>query len=307
MSQWTHVRGGLELFAGPYEIKKNKLVEPNKKDFESEEAWRDAYWDYKNKLAKYYYLPYPEEQFKITTPRVLEVYHKPTKKDPSETETVLHVDEAFVYSLPRVKKLLDEAFALLPSGEVGFRYAVKQDCFDSSSCSWASAFQYPCLDEYYKNALEKLYYNEGHWSRFTFDELVEYQKLNKACSVNDVNSMIIGVREDLRYCSAQMFQEGLEKFFAFLAEHNIGVEDGYIEWEDEYDPDHIYVWRKSRISHDCACVFLILDATTNAIVHSKNCLYKKTEDGYWDFEAEGYDIVELDGPYIPKEADSDVN
>jgi hypothetical protein len=39
MSQWTHIRGGLELISTPYEMKKmpKSLVEPKKEDFETEE------------------------------------------------------------------------------------------------------------------------------------------------------------------------------------------------------------------------------------------------------------------------------
>ncbi len=296
MSRWTHIKGALELSATPYEVKPNKLVKPERANFNSEEEWRDAYFDWRRKIHKYYYLPYPEEQFKITTPRMLTRFRKPTKKDPSETETVLHVDEAFVYSLPRAKKYLDEAFALLPEGEVGFRYAAKQDCYDYSSSTWSSEFEFPCLKEYYKKALEKLYYNEGHWSRYTFDDLRKYQKIDPACSVADVNDIIIGIREDLRYCSADEMQEGLEKFFKYLEEKEISINDGYLEWEDEWDEGYIYCWRYNRRDWKYSHQFLKLDAKTNAIVHSKTWVYKLDEDGYPDNTQE-CDIVEKDGPY----------
>ena len=297
MSQWTHITGGLEIICQPYEVKKNNLVEPKRKDFKDRDSFLDAYRDYREKISKLYYLPYPEEQFKISTPVMLKRYHKPTKKDPSDTETVLHVQQAWVYSLPRAKKYIKEAFDLLPQGEVGLRYALKQDCYDYTMSSWASEFDYPCLSKYYKDALNKLYYNDGHYSQYTYEDLIKYQKLDKACDVNNVTSIIIGD------CSAQELQEGLEKMLQYFEEHHIEVEDGYLEWRDEYYPDYIFAYRKSRMVFDHSHQFLKLDAKTNAIVHSKTWVYKRDPDGRRDFDA--FDIVELDGPYIPEKEDDE--
>ena len=287
MSQWTYVRGCMEVSCSPYE---NKFKEPIPysltKDLTEEE--KVVWHNWRKKWLKGLYLPYPEEQFKITTPRMISRYHKPTKKDPSEIQWNLFVDDAFLYSLPRAKPILDEAFKLLPQGEVGFRYAVKQDCWDYSSTSFCGGgFETPCLAKYYKNALEKLYYNEGHWSQYSYEELVKYQKLDQGCSVVNVNAMTIGIVESLRYASAQEVEEGFEKFFTFLREHEFDIDNVLLEWNDNYEEGIYHRLDKGGQFDDL--IIETIDSKTQKVLRRKTYYYPQDEDGIIDYDSPDYD------------------
>lgn len=287
MSQWVYIRGCMELSCSPFESKcKEDAPFDWTKDLNDDE--KEIWYKWVAKWKRSLYLPYPEEQFKITAPRMLNRYHKPTKKNPSDSETVLHVDDAFIYSLPRARKYLDEAFKLLPQGEVGFRYAVKQDCYDSSSITMFSyEFEQPCLNKYYKDAINKLYYNEGHWSQWTFDDLVKYQKLNKVCSVNNVNSMTIGIVESLRWCSADELQKGLENFFQYLRDNEFDINTVLLEWVDCYEENLLHKCTTS--SEFDAIVFETINTKTNQVIYRKTYDYPRTSDGFIDYDSNEYD------------------
>ena len=301
MSQWTHVRGGLELVSRPYEKKtpKKPLVEPKREDFETEEAYDEAYTKYDYEWRKLYYYPYPKEQFKVSMPRPRNSYDWKNKKPGGPTLEFT----AYAYSLPRARKYIDEAFKLFPQGELGIRYSVDQTIRDSTSSS--SDFDYPCDVKAYQNALTEMYKSEDFFHNYTFEELHKYFDVSNHCWVEHINHILVGVRDDIRYCSALDFQEGLEKFLDYLEEHDISVEDGYLEWEDEYDPDHIYAWRKSRLHYDFHYQIVKLDRKTNTIVHAKTWIIREDEDGMWLRDENGkfiYDVIETDGPYIEKES-----
>lgn len=293
MSQWTHVRGGLELVSSPYEQKKFTLERPSRDNEEAWDKWRTAF-------LKTFYLPFPEEQFKLTMPKLRNRYRKPTKKDSRDNYYCLDF-EAYIYSLPRAKKYIDEAFKLLPQGEVGFRYSIKQDAYDySSSCS---CFDVPCLRKYYKDALNRMYKAESTWDSYTFEELVKYMHVDKECGYRDVNSMVLGIREDLRGCSGEELQKGLEKFLKYLKEHDIDVEDGYLEWQDEWEPKNIYAWRCSRVDWDYVYEFTIFDKKTNKLSYRKRYVYKKDEKGH-DLYDDELEVIEehFNEPQVNNEA-----
>ena len=285
MSQWTYVRGCMELSCTPYET---KFKEPQPftwhqtLDDEQKEIWRN----WVTKWRKGLYLPYPEEQFKITTPVVLERYRKPTKKNPSDTEKVLFCEECFVYSLPRAKKYLDEAFDLLPHGEVGFRYAIKQDCYDYTS-SVIQTFEEPCLNKYYKAAIDKLYQNEGHWEQRTFEDLVKYQGLNEEVTTNNVNDMTIGIVESLRWCSADELQKGLEDFFQYLRDHDFEINNVLLEWTDCYEYHLLH--RCSSDSRFDTLVFETINTENNQVIRRKTYYYPTDENGFIDYYSPEYD------------------
>ena len=285
MSQWTYIRGCMELSCSPFESR-YKVPQPFSifKDLNEEE--KEVWYAWVKKWRDGLYLPYPQEQFKITTPRLLTRYKKPTKKDPSDNETVLFCDECFVYSLPRAKKYLDEAFKLLPQGEVGFRYAIKQDCWDYTS-SVFGMFEEKCLKKYYKDAIDKLYYNENHWERCTFEELVKWQKLNKECTVNNVNSMVIGIVESLRYASSDEVRSGLEEFFQYLRDHDFDIENVMLEWVDSYEYNLRHTCRKDGAFEDI--VFETINTETNQVIYRKTFYYPKDEKGFTNYDCSEYD------------------
>lgn len=259
MSQWTHIRGGIELVSNPHEFK-----------------GKNPDYHYGSKDA---YLPYPEEQLKITapTPRVF------TKNKKGEKDVEL-MFRAYLYSLPRAKKYIKEAFDLLPQGEVGWSYSMNQTVYNGSSSS--GDFEYPCDEKAFKQAVTNMYHNEDTWVRYDYDELKKYYNANLSW-VEIVDSIIIGIREDIRYCSGEELLEGLEKFFNYLREHDITVEDGYLEWEDEYalysDRPYYYCWRCSRISDgiDDLYSFHKIEYKTNKVLWTKTYRrpYLKDENG----------------------------
>ena len=305
MSQWTHIRGGLELVSTPYECKPipKSLVEPKREDFESNEAFDKAHSEYRWKVRKLLYFPYPEEQFKLDMPKPGTSYGKKKKNGKREEYHTLKF-EAKIYSLPRARKYIEEAFKLMPQGELGFRYSLDQTPIDSSSS--CSGFMIPCEYKAYQDALTRLYNSEHPWESYTYEDLRKWFHIDEECSVDSVNHILVGIRDDIRYASADEVQEGLEKVFKYLEDHEISVEDGYLEWQDEYDPCYIYAWRLSRLSFGISHQFLKLDKRTNQVVHSKTWAAKRDEDGkrmYDDDWNTIWEVVEKDGPYFDEEDD----
>lgn len=302
MSQWTHIRGGMELISSPYEMKPmpKSLVEPKKEDFETEEAFEKAYDEYRAKVRKLYYYPYPEEQFKLEMPRPGYSYGKKKKNGKREEYHTVEF-EAKVYSLPRAKKHIEAAFDLMPQGELGFRYCYDQNANDcSSSCS---GFMMPCQYKAYQDALTRMYKSEDAWHSYTYEQLRKYWHIREECSIDSVSHIVVGIRDDIRYCSAQDVQEGLELVFKYLDEHDIDVEDGYLEWQDEWDPDYIYAWRKSRLDFSISHQFLKLDRRTNEVVHSKTLVAKRDLNGKRVYDEDFntiWEVVEKDGPCFDK-------
>ena len=304
MSQWTHIRGGMELVSTPYEKKKSKkeLIEPKREDFETDKAFEEAHDKYRWEERKLYYFPYPEEQFKLSMPLPATTYtwHGKDRKNRKEHKSIDF--RAYIYSLPRARKYIEEAFKLMPQGELGFRYSVDQKVYDSSSSS--SGFWMPCEYKAYQETITRMYKHEHYWGNYTYEDLRKYFHIDKECSVDNVSHILIGVRDDIRYCSAADVQEGLEKCFKYLEDNGIGVEDGYLEWQDEWDSDHIYAWRYSRLSFGIGHQFLILDKKTNKVVHSKTWAAKRDENGKRMHDENWNDIwevVEKDGPYFDEE------
>ena len=299
MSQWTHIRGGLELSSSPYEMKNapKSLVEPKEEDFATKEEYEKADSKYRYELKKLYYLPYPEEQFKLDMPKPGVSYGK--KKKDGEREKFHTLDfNAKIYSLPRARKYIEEAFKLMPRGESGFRYSIDQNATDCRSSS--SGFMLPCEYKAYQDAINRLYKSDNPWDSYTYDDLRRWFHIDEDCSTDTINYILVGIRDDIRYASAAEVQDGLEKAFKYLEEHGIDVEDGYLEWQDEYELEYIYAWRLSRLSFDISHQFFKLDIKTNQIVYSKTWVAKRDENGEiiydknWNVVSE---VVEKDGPF----------
>lgn len=288
MSDWTYIRGCMELSCSPYE-NNYKVPEPFPWRSNLSEEEKETYRKWAKEWRKHLYLPYPEEQFKISTPIMLNRYKTPKKKDKSDdNEYVLHVEEADVYSLPKARKYLDEAFKLLEQGECGFRYAVKQDRYDSSSGTFCSSeFDEPCLSKYYKDAINKLYKYDGYWHGWTFDSLVKYQKLDKACNVNNINSMVIGIVESLRWCIAPQLEAGLEKFFQYLRDHDFDIYNVYLEWWDNLDGLTYKCTCNGRFDVDNLVFEHIND--DGKVVYRKTYYYPQDKHGYIDWNSPDYD------------------
>ena len=130
MSEWTYVRGCLQLSSSPFEIDPNfNQVEPKREDFKSEKKYEKASNEYRAAYHRAIYLPYPEEQFKLGAPVIGSVRGKGKNK----WEPGLSFDGTCIYSLPRAKPIIEEAFKLFPQGELGFRYWLDQKSHDGTS------------------------------------------------------------------------------------------------------------------------------------------------------------------------------
>ena len=265
MSRWTHISGSIELSSEPFEYKKINVPKPSyPRTKENDEAW-SKYWDEVKKKA---YYPYPEKQFVLGTPTFQDTFdHKPYTRI-----------QVYEYSLPRAQKYIDKAFELLPYGEIGWKPAIKQDkyyCRTSSSCG-----EYDCQKKAFQKGVLDLYKDE--FSYMSFKDLEKLLKLDLTW-IDHVGNIIIGIREDIRYCSGLEMMEGLEKFFVYLRKNGIDLESGYLEWYDEWNPAYIYAWRCSFIDDDCEYKYMILDAKTNQVLYTRKHSYKKLDDGEDDF------------------------
>lgn len=232
MSDWTYVRGSLELDASPFE----KRV-----------------------------LPYPEEQFKLGSPVV--------------RQGTLSFDGTCIYSLPRAKKYIDEAFKLFPQGELGFRYWVDQRSQDSRSCT--SGFDIPCLSEYYREAVNRMYAGfEAMWGeKWSYENLREFCNLKGECSYRVADSIFCGIHTSLRYATAEEVKDSLIKFINYLKEHDISIDGGYLEWYDSYSiyDKFIYAFRTGEWFGEYS--IMKLDKDTNKIIWQLKHIHPKNKNG----------------------------
>lgn len=283
MSRWTHITGSIELSSEPFEYKKINVPKPSyPRTEENDEDW-SKYWD---ELKKKAYYPYPEKQFVLGTPTFQDTFdHKPYTRI-----------QVYEYSLPRAQKYIDEAFDLLPYGEVGWHPAIKQDKYDcrmSSSCG-----EYDCQKKAFQKGVLDLY--EDEFAGISFKDLEKLLKLDLSW-IDHVGNIVIGIREDIRYCSGLEMMKGLEQFFAHLRKNGIDLESGYLEWYDEWDPDHIYALRCSTLFDDCHYKFMILDTKTNQVLYTKKYDYKKLSDGERDYWNNDRDFIEEGDLTLTKE------
>lgn len=254
MSQWTYVRGCLELDSISHEFKHNK------------------------RNSKNAYLPFPDEQMKINPPTV---FH-------GEKESFLQFAVS-IYSLPRARKYIEEAFEFLPSGEhLVLSHAISQS--DSNCWSSSSDFHFECDRKEFEKKILNMYEKKVRY----IEEEKRLKHLKSILNfepylVKDVSGIIVGIRDDIRYCSGEELLEGFEKFFTHLHENNIDIIDGYLEWEDSYqhfsDNPYYYCWRYSTLSSsiDEYFSFYRIDKKTNKILWKKTYMrpYKIviSEDG----------------------------
>ena len=191
-------------------------------------------------------IPKPDEQVEIKYPRACCLDDKPKL-----TFTM------YVFSLPIAKPVIDKAFKLLPQGE-DWSYSISQGIYNGS-CS-SGQFNYPCEEKIFYKKVQEMFKGDYIDKSHVDVDFIE-------C----IDEIIIGVREDIRYYSGEEMLQALEKFFIYLRQNDIDVEDGYLEWEDEYEPDYIYCWRSSRVTDDVEILwsFYKLDRQTNRILWYK--------------------------------------
>lgn len=297
MSEWTYVRGCLELDSSPFEVDKNfNCVSPKRKDFNSDEEFENAVEVYREAYHNAIYLPYPEEQFKLGAPIVgtCPDYTKPKKKNKYGFETYLEkrcikFDGTLIYSLPRARPIIEEAFKLFPQGELGFRYSLDQNENDSTSS--ISGFMHKCLFEYYHNAIDKMYASFNHdWkSTWNFEDLDKYIGVEEDCGYGCVGEIICGINTSLRCATADEVYHSLLKVIAYLNENDIEIPHGYLEWNDSYTSykGYRYAFRTGYWIGEYD--IMKLDLKTNKIIWKRSHVHpkigKKTDfDTFVDIE-----------------------
>jgi hypothetical protein len=271
MSEWTYVRGGLTFGCSPFEVDKNfKEVEPKRAYFDSDAAYEEARDGYKERWHKAIYLPFPEEQLKLGAPVIGHDY----KTD----KPVLKFDGTVVYSLPRAKPILTEAFKIFPQGETGFRYVLDQR--DTDGSSWMGGFYHDRMHEYYQTAVDKMYkgFEQGDFEFWDFSTLKQYVGIQEDCGWSCASEIVCGIMTSLRDATADEFTASLEAFIKYLTEHDISINRGYLEWYDSYCY-HRYRWafRKGEWSGEYA--IMKLDWATNEIIWKKEHVHPKAADG----------------------------
>lgn len=268
MSNWTHVRGNIKIIASPYELRDSfKEIKPQKKDFATIEEYTKAMQEYLHKKNEARYLPFPQEQFDLG----------PARFNSFRPEKPCLEFKAFVYSLPRARKYIEEAFKLLPEGEIeGIRHHVDQIKTDSNLSMNYCDVSY--LKELYRETLVNRYKHDNPYYTYDFDDLQKYFYVNEQCSIVYVQDILIGIHDDLRYVSAREFKEALKNFIHYLESNDFDIEDGYIEWEDEAECDENnirYAWRKSYSSYGDMS-FFTLNAHTNEIITEERYYYSSS-------------------------------
>jgi len=292
MSEWTYVRGGLELDSSPFELDKNfNLKHPEKEDYETEEAYDEAVEEYRTAYHKAVYLPYPEEQFKLGAPIAGTTPDYTKKKVKNEfgfevypQKRCIKFDGTAIYSLPRAKPIIERAFDLFPQGELGFRYSLDQIRTDASCFS--GGFIHPCLYEYYHNAIDKLYGSlPAKWGdSWSYKELNEHIGVEEDSSYAVVSEIVCGINTSLRDATADEVYHSLLEFLKYLAENDIDVRHGYIEWHDSYSyfSGYRYAFRPGECFGEW-CI-MKLDYNTNEILWKHTRKLKRPRGEKREFE-----------------------
>lgn len=238
MSQWTHIRGGLEFSGRPYE--------------------REETGDPKKPRLR---LPFPEEQVTLLPPEA------GIRSRPDGSKHAVLEFSSVVWSFPRCKPIIDRAAkAFLPHGEGMLEYSLARP--QSHLGSSGNYFHFEDSEAEFKRQIREAYREPLTGTLWSFEQLEEWNGIELQSEYISPR-ILFTVRDDVRYCSADDMTLSLERFLFFLHGMGIDVEDGYLEWEDEYDPRHRYAFRNSRIKFSDDGAFLVLDAKTNLVVASK--------------------------------------
>ena len=285
MSEWTYVRGGLELSSSPFEVDKNfNMVSPKRKDFNSDKEYENAVEEYRTAYHNAVYLPYPEEQFKLGSPILGHTYDYSKKPKKNKfgykvypEKKCITFDGTAIYSLPRAKPIIEEAFKLFPQGELGFRYVLDQKAEDSASSM--SGFMHKCLYEYYHNAINKMYKEFSHTyaNDWDYETLSKYIGIEEDCSYDCINEIICGISISLRYATADEFYHCLLEVINYLTEHDIEINHGYLEWHDSYTYYQGYRYAFRTGSWFGEYDIMKLDLKTNKILWKHSHMHPKKQ------------------------------
>ena len=268
MSEWTYVRGCLSLGSSPFEVKKDFTdVEPKRADFKTEKAYKEAAAKHSKAFHEAIYLPYPEEQFKLGSPIIRQ----------RDKKSVISFDGTCIYSLPRAKPIIEEAFKLFPQGELGFRYSLDQIADDARSS--ISGFIHPCLYEYYHKAIDKMYASfHSDWKSFwNFEQLNKYIGVEEDCGYDTAAAILCGINTSLRGATADEVYHSLLQFLDYLKEHEISIDNGYLEWYDSFSSYYGYRYAFRTGSWLGEWTIMKLDLKTNEILWKHSHLRAKEE------------------------------
>ena len=293
MSEWTYVRGSLELDSSPFEVSKDfNLQEPKRKNYTSDEEFEKAKDEFLEAYHKAIYLPFPKEQFKLGAPVLGWEYDTTKKKRKNEfgiktypEKSCIKFDGTVIYSLPRAKPIIEEAFKLFPQGELGFRYTLDQIAEDGTSSS--SGFTHECLYKYYQDAINEMYNNFSHaWksSSWNYEDLEKYGGVQDSCCYECVSPIICCINTALRWATANDVYDSLIKFMNYLEGHEIEVTNGYIEWQDSYSQSEGYRYAFRTGAWNGEYMIMKLDFNTNKIIWKRKHIHP-TRNGKTNFDS----------------------
>ena len=269
MSRWTHIRGCIELEASPYDMvmKDGTKLPHNPKT-----------WNCSEDVS--YVLPYPDEQIQIAMPR----YFVTMKSDSDGDDGCYQELDAEIYSLPRAKPIIERIFKnTFPDNELGLGVAHSLGQFPHNASSMSSSCLNETLERQVKNSIAKLY--EKHSTGFPlveYDDISERDGDTRIGDIHEITRVLLSIRDDVRYCSGAEMMRSIKAFLDKITLNDILIEDGYLEWEDEWAPDYLFAWRKSRMDNK-VYEFMILDAYTNERIYTETYLLPKGKDGSTDY------------------------
>lgn len=210
-------------------------------------------------------LPYPDEQFIL--------------KPPSLGENCLKFDVS-LYSLPKVKPLFEKfSKEFLPHGEFGLTYFLNQQKNDHRSSS--NHMDYSCDEEIFEEKLTKLY-EDSPLYRIN-------RQLFEVGWIDTCSDFTFTVDDDIRWCSGYQLMAAFERLFAELSKEEIWLDNGCIEWFDEYESDLVFSIRKSTPHWGDACTFMIFGDVRDRCVASKVLIYDFEADKYVEEKSENWD------------------
>lgn len=270
MSQWTHIRGCIELEVSPFDmVMKDGTKLPHNPNS----------WNHSEDVS--YVLPCPDEQIQVAMPR----YFVALKPDNDIGDDCYQKVDVEIYSLPRARPIIERIFKkTFPDNELGegVTHCLNQFPHDASSMS-SSLRGDETLERQVKEGIAKLY--EKHSTGFPlveYDDIGEEDGSVRIGFIHEITRVLLGIRDDVRYCSGAEMMRSIKAFLDEITLNDILIEDGYLEWEDEWAPDYLFAWRKSRMDNK-VYEFMILDAYTNERIYTETYLFPKGEDGSSDY------------------------
>lgn len=207
MSNWTYISGSVSLERGPYEVKLNKDGCIKYYESGAYEGWAQLY------------LPYPEEQFRITETN-------PWLKKDGEKPKAGFRHKIEVTSYPIIKRDIEKLMKTLPSGESDeIFYMLKEDNALRGS---SSSFNSPQTEKLFKQAVMEKF---PLWKNCSWKEYEKYMPTEMDWE-DSKDDAVLCINDAIRWCDANDFYLKLMDVFTSLIEKNYTLERGVFSFTD---------------------------------------------------------------------------